>query len=236
MPTVNNLHFVNQDKFSQALNSLVAEELEKRAGYKRGGHIFSPDHLTECDRRMVYRARDERPISQEVFVDYSNDAIRQKWIRLFQKCGFTRVIDDNSIVADFNYNIQGVIDLVLEFRYSEDNDVILPVKIFPLRHEDYVCVQETAPFKKHLIDLMVNMWLIELNNGILIYEDKNTNQYSIFHINQYAPIINAVMKKCSRLLEFQINDRIPKRSYKNNTSRECTVCEFKNTCWKQEEK
>jgi hypothetical protein len=60
-------------------------------------------------------------------------------------------------------------------------------------------MRENGAFKKDVIEIMVYMWLTETKGGILLYENKDSNEYSIFYVDFYIPIINSIKKKCLAL-------------------------------------
>jgi hypothetical protein len=153
---------------------------------------------------------------------------KKKWLEFLNKFSDLRIIDRNVTVADCHYNVSGNIDIILNI-----GGKIFITKIQPVNHDDFAQVKEKGAFKKHVIEMIVYMWLSETNDGLLLYDNQNTNCYRIFHIKGYSPVIKSVMKKCLELLEYKIQGRIPNRPYKSTGVEECNLCEFKKECWRE---
>ena len=111
-----------------------------------------------------------------------------------------------------------------------DGDVVV-VGIKAVDSQDFENVLSNGAFKKNVIELMIEGWLTEQENGILIYENKNDHRYEMFQVIPYTPIIESVKQKCFMMLGLKIKGEIPKRSYKKNDSKECSICEYSLECW-----
>jgi len=83
--------------------------------------------------------------------------------------------------------------------------------------------------------LMMIIWLIEVPNGILICENKETNEYFLSHVIHHKGILDSARKKCSDLLEKKVLHQMPERAYDSDESRECMICEYRGTCWTTKE-
>ncbi|MEI7943133.1 MAG: hypothetical protein WCH76_08265 [Candidatus Riflemargulisbacteria bacterium] len=219
--------FVKIDAVSSRLETLMQQYAEKKSIISFS-NSFNADTITECPRRLVYRAMGgSTSLDANKFLkDRAAFFCNNKWYEYLSECKSIRLIDTNLSVADCNYNIVSNVDVVL--RIDEN---IYAVKIESVDSANYQNVQKTGAFKKHVVAVMVEMWLAEINNGLLIYENKDNNNFVVFHIEPYSPMIKSIAKKCEMMFDCKISGILPEKPYKEKKSNECTVCEFKDRCW-----
>lgn len=218
--------FIKIDEFSSLLESLIQKENDKHSiAYPVS--VFDPAHLTECPRRIIYRANGCVPETSLPYLNIVNELFnRKKWLEYLSKCKSIKIIDKNLVTADCHYNISGNADAILSM---DGNNYV--IKIQAVSDDEFNQINKKGAFKRHVIELMVYMWLTELQDGLLLYENQNTNKYTVFHIKPYDPIIKSVTKKCTDLMEDKIQGNIPNRPYKTKDSSECGLCEFSKQCW-----
>jgi hypothetical protein len=214
-----------KDNVTEIFSNIIIEE-NKRRNFDFSREVFNSCCLTECDRRILYKSRGE---ALEITLEFdkidTQEAIKNKWNNFFSKSIKFSLLDKDVIVADCNYNLKGKIDGVLKIGNAN-----FAVMIKALSEKDFVNAEKNA-FRKDVIETMVNMWLLEINDGILIYENKNDNKLSLYHIIPFVQLIEACKKKCLSMLNFKMKGDLPNRPYKNNSSKECSICEFKTKCW-----
>lgn len=215
--------FVGKNKDSILLESIIEKKNEE---YKRNfSSSFHPSSITECPRRLIYKTQIHSDNKNEFLNDMDIVFSRKKWIDFFQKTKVAQVLRDEFIAADCHYNISGTVDAVLKI-----NGNIYVTKIYSICNSDFIKMRENGAFKKDVIEVITYMWLTETKGGILLYENRDNNEYSIFHVDFYVPIINSIKKKCLDLIEHKINGKVPERPYDSNESNECIICEFKEKC------
>ena len=214
-------NFATKNDSSLYVGKLLNEANDKREKVLRT--TFDPLEITECDRRLIYRIMGEQEKKTNLEL-ICKDFLKKKWVEYFKKINI-KVIEKNLVCSDCNYNLVGNVDIVIQLK-----GLITIVKVHIVDNQKFLTVMEDGPFKKHIIDLMTNIWLSETDAGLLIYENRIDNRFSIFDVNQYDPIIRSVQKKCLNLLTHKTLGKFPVRSYKNATSFECEKCEFKEQC------
>ena len=220
--------FVKQDSLTQNLEELIKNE-NKRRNFARNNEVYTPVQITECPRRIIYRSRGTKVEENSSFQqEIIRDNAKLKWISILASLSGIKIKEKDLVVADCNYNLTGTVDAVLQI---EDAKYILLVKT--LSQEEYTKVNKDGAIKKHIIELMMLMWLIEIKDGILLYENKNTQDVNIFHILPYKAIITSAKNKCLKLLGNQLKGTIPIRPYDSKDNRECMVCEYQSICWEQ---
>lgn len=219
-----NLDFVRQDGLADQLRSILSKENEKRSESVLDGS-FDPACLTECPRRLFYKSTSLN-CKEQYFTECSQSSIRNKWISYFEKCSRIRIAKSNVIASDCDYNISGYADAVIEM-----GDYLTVVKIKGVTESIYEKIKIKSARKKDVIETMVYSWLLEIPHGILIYENLNNQDYTIFHIIPYKPIIESIKNKCLKLFHMKHTMVIPEKPYASKMSKECRVCLFNNKCW-----
>jgi len=221
--------FIKLDQVSKNLELLINAEDSKRSMFFPTSN-FDPSHLTECPRRIIYRVNNITPdFYRESYLDMMSGLFgKKKWIDMMEKFKNLKIVDKNVVAADCHYNISGNIDVILNI---EEKIYVTKIQCIDQNQFDQIVMK--GAIKKHVIEIIVYLWLTEINDGILLYDNQNTNQYKIFHIKAYSPIIKSITKKCLRLIDFKMNGKIPERPYESSGSSECSQCEFFKTCWKE---
>jgi len=233
MPKSNSdrIKFVTEDTLSNSFTELLDKEF-KRKSTPESRSIFCPSSMTECDRRLMYRVYDlKSDIPSHCFKYESTQvSIKDRWLHYFDVFRGIKILEENYRVADGYLNMNGIIDAVISF-----DDSPVAAKIYGLDNTNFEKIKEKGAFKKHVVDMILNLWMSDINDGILIYENKNNQDYVVLHVTPYQPIVESMKKKCLDLLQYKMQGLIPQRCYDNNDSKECKVCEYKTKCWKKED-
>ena len=223
----NALKFSLQDELTALVESLIKKENRPSVT----GTGFKPSEVTQCHRRLIYRILGEKPYKDQIsrvsyLEEVNNKFLRKKWREILDSCKRIKILEVEPTVADCNYNITDIVDIVANI-----DGIISAVKIHGVENSYFSKIQKNGALRKHVIEVMIQMWLLEINDGLLIYENKNNQSYVIFHVKPYEPIISSVRKKCLGLRKYKITGGLPERSYSVKTSKECEQCEFKQPCW-----
>lgn len=218
--------FVSDDELTEELKIIIKSEI-KRRNLRFNNEVFYSRSITECERRLIYRANGERtdevlPVMEEC----SQEAIKNKWISFFSDAKRVTLIAKDLDVVDNNFNLVGKVDGVLRIG---NLFTILMVKGLP--SNEYADVLQNGAKRKHLVEIIINMWLAEIHHGVLLYENKDNNNFHILHVEPYEAIIGAVSRKCTKMIDFKFNSKLPPRPYKNNNSKECIECGYRTACW-----
>jgi hypothetical protein len=217
--------FVKQDRISIALSGDLAKDNEKRSSENKGT-VLKPSQITQCPRRMFYRSQGIEHECDNSFAEgCSLKALADKWIYMLGKCNSVNVVDEHIVVAHAKYNLSGSIDAYVEF-----DGYMFMVKVKPT---DIDRVRLTGAKRKDVVEVVTYLWMTELKDALLIYEDINGSGYKIFHIEPYAPIINTVKSKCSSLINSQLSGVEPPRLKgvtETDEVSECKRCEHSYKC------
>lgn len=228
-----NSDFAKQDKLTSFFTDLITNEI-KRRNLETFEEVFNPCEITQCDRRILYRAEGyPKEIGEEQKVSnwlqqQTNKALKDKWLAFFSSCVKVNSLDRDVIRADTNYNLYSVIDAILKI-----GDLSLVLTIKPVNKDDFQKVVKEGAFRKHVVEQMVNMWLAEISNGILLYGNLDSGTYLLFHVTPYQPLLHSISRKCENLRNLKLKGQLAPRVYKVK-SKECFSCEFNQRCWKAE--
>jgi hypothetical protein len=194
---------------------------------------FSPDDITECSRKLYYQSiggKFDQPYSNSEFL--SDHFTKTKWIHILKQIKDIKVIDTWVVASDCNYNLHTKIDCVIEIPSLDNIQFIVNVK--SLSPSDFAHISSNGPTRKDIIRSVVDMWLVELGNGIIIYENRASLDFMIFRVLPHNAIINSIKVKAKDLLQFVLKGLTPPRSYKMQTAKECIACTFCKRCWEKE--
>jgi hypothetical protein len=223
------LKFIKQDERSQLFESIVEKEIKRKSSNPVCGS-FDPSRITECSRRISYRSAGIKTSIGSYMERQTNNAVKAKWLSLFDACPSIKVLEKNLVVADSKFNVTGSIDVILSI------DEIYVTQIKPVSDSEFKKISKNGVSRKDVIEFIIYLWLSEIKNGMMIYDNKNNGGYLIFHVQPYTPIIKSVKAKCSNLMQHKLAEQLPKRPYKNLSSQECSTCEFRIKCWEKEGK
>ncbi len=192
---------------------------------------FKPEHSTQCDRRILYRVlayESDFKIPEEDNIEKRNYYFN-KWNGIFNSDENVQVLESDVLVSDMVYNVSGRIDMTLHF---ENHNIMSICMIRGVGDDTFKMILENGPLKKDVITDMTYMWLAEIPNALMIYENFSQEQFEMFHVKPYNPIIQAVRDKYKGLMPYKLHGKLKDRPYENPESKECMGCEFKNQCWK----
>jgi len=213
--------FVIYDKYTKKIKEDI--EISLKRGYNDlGGEAIDSSEVTRCDRRMYYSMIDFKNVgsrSKAVHESY----IVSKWCDILQQGRTVDILDKKFLVADSNFNVCSVIDIV-----GRMLETPIVIKIKEINDEDYSSKVAKRP---HVIEVMVQMWLSEINDGFLIYENSLTKEYNVFHILPNASVLNAVKSKLLKLIDSKNMGILPERKYETSSANECKECVFLGRCW-----
>jgi len=91
------------------------------------------------------------------------------------------------------------------------------------------------PLDKHIIQLEIYLWLLDLKCGFLLYENKDSQKIKLFEVAYNENLINKILTRVKTLREIVESKRLPKRPFEKDSTK-CTACEFRTTCWKDSSK
>jgi len=213
-------NIVSKTGLSHDLETLAQSEINQVVDEYDFKSTFHASEISDCPRKLLYRATTTCPrVSEE---DLHNRSAIEKWATLFEY----HTKDKNVFLYDCNYNLVGNADIILELDYS---NIILKVRA--ISDKDFEHVLSKGAFKKDVFELMVNEWLAEVPDGVIIYENRNDFRFEMFQVHLFAHIIEPIKTKCRDLIKMKMNGEMPERPYKTDNGKECSSCHHKTECW-----
>src|SRR6056297_37873 len=91
------------------------------------------------------------------------------------------------------------------------------------------------PKEKHLYQIQLYLHFFNIQNGILLYVDKDQQKLKEFEIDYDPDLANNLMKQFSKLKDKIDNNVVPARNDSYPSKGECRYCKFKELCKKAEE-
>ena len=110
-------------------------------------------------------------------------------------------------------------------------DTMSTVKFEAINDAKYMDIKSKGALKKDVIGSMIEMWLVELKRGLLIYENIDTQEYVIFSVYFKDFAVNYAKDKCDKLMKHNITSTLPDKPYDDKNCNECIKCEFSTVCW-----
>jgi len=219
--------FFKRDEKSEMLEDIIRKENDRRS-IPVIDSSFDPSRITECGRRMIYRSigTPHRKSHVSYIDDLTYKSTVNRWLDILIHCLNIRVLGKDIVTADSKYNITANVNALISF----NNDVYV-TQIKPVSNNDFNKILKTGALKKDVVEITIYLWLMELTDGLLLYSNNESNDFTVIHVEPYTPIITAIKSKCETMMRNKINGALPERPYKDESSPECKCCEFKNECW-----
>lgn len=221
-----NVRFVFTDDLCLSIKNHEKNE-NKRRNSSFNVEVFSPERCTECDRKILYDVYDGQAQTQ---ISEAQNNLRHKWASLMMR--MPNVILHGVAVefSDVKYNLHGSVDMILEF---ENRDIKAIGMVREVDAETMSKIREKGPMRKDVLTDMMYMWLSEIPNAIMIYEDSKNREVEIYHAVPYNAIIETTREKFGRLVDYKLHGLNVERPYSNQDNKECSSCRHKVKCWKE---
>jgi hypothetical protein len=213
---LNNI-FYKKDKFCD----LISKRVESLGDYDSFSDSVDSNDVPKCDRRIHYvvsGGRDSESFLRDRFEYFSS----KKWADIFGNFDFFEVLGENRIFADQNYGVSARVDFFGKFKGYPT------VVIVKSSHSKI-----DRPTRPHVVDCLTKMWLAEVNNCFLIYDDVFNFNFSVFRVLPNKVLIGSIKEKLRRIKSDKLKGNLPDRKYSSPDSRECLGCGFKKKCWEK---
>jgi len=219
-------NYVKKDILTSNIEQMLGEYINKCKIETKTS--FHPSQVTECPRRIVYRSQSHVAENFGILnLEDNNLCIKNKWIERIKKINKINVLYTDLLASDCTYNLVTIIHAILNI-----SGELFTLHIQPVTQDNFQNIQKKGANRKHVIEVMTNMWLAETKHGLLIYENKNDNNFLLFHIIEYPEIVKSIKNKCKMMSEYKIKGKLPRKPY-DMKSLECDICEYKQKCWKE---
>ena len=216
-----------------ALRDHVADRMDNvinlalvRNNVATSSNVFLTNHITECDRRIMYRVYGEETSKpKDIEEEFVRGAVINAWISLINEKSSIKVLDSVCILGDARYSISGKADAIVSFQ-----GVPSALRLVPI-YDEIEVIKEKGARRKDTVDLMLLSWIAEISHGFLIYVDVCVGTHCTFHVVPIRPVIKSACIKCHRLNDIRLGGGLPNRVYETKDSKECQLCEYYEICW-----
>jgi hypothetical protein len=212
--------FVKKDKFSTFLKEGVDKVIQNSYN-DIDSEVIDSSEVTQCDRRIYYKLINGS-VTKTHSVSMHKETLITKWISILAQIKGLKIMEYSTMVADHNYSLVSTVDMI-----GKMEDLPVVIKLIEVKNETF---QNDKAVRKHVVDVMSQMWMAEVSDGFLIYENMLSKEFNIFHILQNVSVLNAVKSKMKSLQEKKMLGILPDRKYET-LSTECSECCFKDKCW-----
>lgn len=122
--------------------------------------------------------------------------------------------------------IEGETELVYEGLASD----VLIVEFKSIKSKGYNdYVPKTKPQKKHEMQLQLYFYLTGIRQGMVYYENKDTQEQKYFHVTYNQDIVDEIVSDIKFVIEHIDQGKFPEREFQP-TSFECRYCDFRDIC------
>jgi len=215
-------NIVGKSELSQEIEGMVNCEIKRLNTFETKSTLDTSE-ISKCTRRLLYKSM--KPSNDDDAIDlFHNKFVINKWAKLLNYY----VVGTNLVLSDCNYGIVGNGDIMLNI---EGSSVLL--KIQSVFSKDFERVLSKGAFKRHVLELMANEWLAEVDKGLLIYENRDDLRFEILQVHLFTHAthaIESIKRKCKDLMDCKMRGELIKRPYKEK-GKECDICNYGTECW-----
>jgi len=215
-------NIVSKSELSQEIETMVNCEIEMLNTFKAKSTLDTFE-IFKCPRRLLYKSM--KPSNDDEATDrFNNKFVIDKWAKLLNYY----VIGTNIVLSDCNYGIVGNGDIMLNV---EGSSILL--KIESVCSKDFEKIMTEGAFKKHVLELMANEWLAEVDKGLLVYENRDDFRFQILQVHLFVHAthaIESIKRKCKNIMNCKMKGELIERPYKEKGI-ECKNCNYNEECW-----
>ena len=142
-----------------------------------------------------------------------------------EKCGCEKYFYEEVNVRKDDFWFSGHIDCI--FKLAGDLGIV-DFKSMNSR----MFSQLREPLEKHIIQVTIYLWILDIHSGFLLYENKDTQKIKLYEIVRNDELVEKIKNRAMGLKGILEQRKLPKRPFKKD-SKQCKSCDFKSVCWKK---
>jgi len=139
------------------------------------------------------------------------------------ECGCSKLHYNEVNVVDKEHCFSGHVDCI--FKMSKQFHVV-DFKTMNSR----MFGQLKGPLEKHVIQITIYLWILDIQTGFLLYENKDTQKIKIYEVEKNSELVNKIKSRAKSLKRILEKKKLPKRPFEKS-SKQCKRCPFKKVCW-----
>jgi len=140
------------------------------------------------------------------------------------ECGCGTYSYEEVTVYNEEFMFKGHVDGI--FKLSDEFHVVDYKSMFSFQFKKL-----SEPLQKHVIQISIYIWLLDLPSGFLLYECKDDQKIKMFEVTRNEKLITSIKERARRLMDILELGKLPKRPYPNKSDSHCRYCPFKKQCW-----
>jgi hypothetical protein len=172
------------------------------------------------------------------------------------ECGFNSFEYIETPVVDKEINMKGQADLILDCTDFDINKFSVRTtfdpKFLPSANQKIVAdmksigsgqwkrqLEAKGPHKPYIIQLMIYIYILGCDYGLLIYENKDNSEMKWYKVEKNDSWWETINKQAKMMIDMAASKKLPPPRPLTKTVWECQGCDFKNLChksviWKDE--
>lgn len=139
------------------------------------------------------------------------------------------------LVSNEEYNFHGHVDGIIEFEKGNlESRTVIDFKT--AKNESFMFLKNNTrrPSAEYITQINIYMWLLDLQKGIVFFENKNDHELLEFAVERDNELIEQIKTQSKKILDLIQNKKIPKipEAYSFST-KPCAYCGYRNACYKK---
>jgi len=213
-----------EDKLVKAVDDYLV--VKNQNDFKRVDG-FHPSYTNQCARYWVYLFRGvsiEPTFTGHTYRIFDNGhAVHDRLYDYFRNMGI--LLEEEIPVDHKDPPVRGTADGIIDW----DGRKLIELKSISQEGFHYRQLHN-KPKDDHIRQAQVYMRCLDLDDGFVIYENKNNQQILPIYMERDDAYIDKLFKKWSKWYQGFLDDKLPVRPYKI-TSPKCQNCDAKAFCW-----
>lgn len=219
-----------KDASGQALLKEVDRFLLKQTETRhKKVHGFAPSNWQmDCGRYwfLLFEGVEFTPKfkARDLRIFDNGHGMHARWQQYFEDMGIL-VEKEVPVVLNDPIPIGGSADAIVDWSGRK------VIELKSMKHELFTMRKfYNKPSETHLAQINIYMHCLSIKHGIIIYENKDTQETLAFDVVLDEGFIDKIMKKKVKIYEVIKKGELPPRPYKR-TSPHCVGCPLEITCW-----
>lgn len=211
-----------RDAIDEYIDSGIEKQFKQSEGFSMSKNNYCPRFWFYLFTGIEYQPNHGSRV-QRIF-DTGN-AVHERIQGYFEKMGILEEAEAELPQPEDTVPLRGFADAIIRW---EGRKI---VEIKSISHEGFVYRQAARkPKDDHYNQLQVYLHCFEIQDGYLIYENKNTQELLVLPVKYDGSRVKKILKKYDKIWSIYQKGELPARPYKE-TSKNCQYCMLNEYCW-----
>ena len=215
-------------------------ETQKRSGLHASGVIVGSEKY--CLRAQIiasfYEQDNEKTYPANLLrIFEEGNAVHEKWQRLFIRAGFAHYHELDCTCRDERYNLLYTPDIICRIPEFSEEPLVGEIKSM---NSFAFSVNKRHPTA--YLQLLLYMWLLRLNQGFVLCENKNTQEFNIEYYKFDESVITPIIERLEKIRHYrQVFEKeklmvCRPKGIAGPKDKKCENCCVRSACWKVSER